>query len=269
MESAHTDCYESGPCSCLQRQTQTQAFNAQLLLPVTQAKGAQGTSQDNLKVTGRTPVLNGEIRDTGVFSAHQLHKWPFALHSLAFSDTLKASSSARIRKISTTGYKISLRATIRKMSTWRLTTARRGLVCVGSCLVPITCQIWWWSSQSLSGETSSRAPCPRGWPRWSSVGRAPGWGKEGPHTVLSRLEGERRGWLETDRRGTAPRGLGTLCHSKPLKNCSYSSKDFCYLGGSEEGNLFQQVLAGRSFCKDLCVVPTQPKFHGYKSHAGR
>lgn len=106
--------------------------------------------------------------------------------------------------------------------------------------VPITCQIWWWSSQSLSGETSSRAPCPPGWPRWSSVGRAPGWGKEGPHTALSRLEGEMRGW-QTDRRGTDPWGQGSLCHNKPLKNCYYSSKDFCYLVGSEVGSLFQQV----------------------------
>lgn len=45
----------------------------------------------------------------------------------------------------------------------------------------------------------------------------------------------------TDRRGTDPWGQGSLCHNKPLKNCYYSSKDFCYLVGSEVGSLFQQV----------------------------
>lgn len=36
-------------------------------------------------------------------------------------------------------------------------------------------------------------------------------------------------------------GLGSLCHNKPLKNCYFSSKDFCYLVGSEVQSLFQQV----------------------------
>lgn len=48
-------------------QTQNQVFTAQLLLPVTEAKEAQGTFQSNL--AGRTSVLSAEIR-AQTFSQH-------------------------------------------------------------------------------------------------------------------------------------------------------------------------------------------------------
>jgi len=50
-------------------QTQIQVFTAQLLLPVTEAKEAQGTFQSNLPATGRTSALSAEIR-VQKFSQH-------------------------------------------------------------------------------------------------------------------------------------------------------------------------------------------------------
>lgn len=169
------------PCLHLQMQNQHQILTAPLLLPVTEAKEAQGTSQSSHAATGRTSVLSTEIRaEEG--SQHISPAVTFC--TLQFrspgqpENAMLVPEAGRCTQLAT-----SLRVTVWNKSAHSFANRSEGCG-VGSCPGPLTCRIWWWSSPSLSDETSSRDPCPPGWPWWSSAGRAPGWGKQVRHMAL-------------------------------------------------------------------------------------
>lgn len=162
----------------LQMQNQHQVLTAPMLLPVTEAKEAQGTSQSNSTATGRTSVLSTEIRAEEI-SQHISPAMTFC--TLQFGSPAQPENvpeAGRCKQLAT-----SLRVTKWNKSAQSFANRLEGSG-VGSCPGPLTCQIWWWSSLSLSDETSSRDPCPPGWPWWSSAGRAPGWGMQVLHMVL-------------------------------------------------------------------------------------
>lgn len=83
-------------------------------------KGSPGHFPEQPPSDRKNTTVKWWDKGTGVFSAHQSHS--DLLHFTVWTSiTLwKCNSSARIREICITGYKTSLRATIWKMSTWRL-----------------------------------------------------------------------------------------------------------------------------------------------------
>lgn len=146
-------------------QPQTQVFTAQLLLPVTEAKEAQGTILSSLLGTGRTSVLSGEIR-VQKFSQHISHTVTFCTSQFGLLwYPWKHNSSVRGREMCTVSYKTSRRATTQNRRFWQ----QPGELWCGqlSCsphlpdlVMIISVPIWWnFIQRSMSSSVTTMELC--------------------------------------------------------------------------------------------------------------